>query len=40
MDSRTGKLRVKMFSGDTPLRKESDHGLRAWNGKVKIPPGA
>lgn len=24
-----------MLSGDTALRKESDHVLRAWNGKIK-----
>lgn len=38
MDSRTGKPTAKVLSRDTALRKETDRGLRAWSGKVKIHP--
>lgn len=40
VDNKTGKPTVKVLPGDTDLRKESDHGLRFWSGKVKIHPGA
>lgn len=38
MDSRTGKPIVKVLSGETPLREESDCGLRPWSRKVNTNP--
>jgi len=36
VDSSIGKPVIKVLSGDTALRKERDHGLRAWSEKGRI----